>query len=437
MGRTKLRLLTVGGALAIAALAASPRAATPAATTAWVHGRWFDGTLFKPVDVYTSDGRITLERPARIDRTIDLAGGYVTGAFGEAHNHNIPSDDTDRSIRSYLEQGIFYVMIQANQPGAPARLAGRLNTPASVDVAFANGVFTAPGGHPTRLVQRNIAGGGMQEVDLHDGFILAAASPADVDRIWRDDVRPQHPDFIKMILAYSEDRVAGIPRPTDSDRHGLDPALASSVVTKAHADGLRVSAHVESACDFDVAVHAGADVIAHLPGFWPAEQRITAKGWGIYEISDAIAAEAGRRHVTVVTTIGESLRLLDTPQGAALRQPLLNVYRQNLDRLRRHAVRLAIGSDQFRSTSVPEALDIRKAGLLSSAEVLRALTIDTAATIFPKRAPFGLAEGSPADFLVFAEDPLADLTAIRRIARRVKAGETLAPPAAQHEDRKD
>jgi len=425
MGRTKLRLLTFVFALAIAALAASPRAAAPSAVTAWVHGRWFDGTTFKPVDVYTSGARITLKRPARIDRTIDLAGGYVTGAFGEAHNHNIPSDDTDRSIRTYLEQGIFYVMIQANQPGAPAELAGRINTPSSVDVAFANGAFTAPGGHPTRLVKRNIAGGGMQETDLHDGFILAAASTADVDRIWRDSVRTQHPDFIKMILAYSEDRVAGIPSPADSDRYGLDPALALYIVNKAHADGLRVSAHVESGYDFDVAVNAGADVVAHFPGFWPADERIKAKGFGIYEISDEIAAEAGRRHVTVVTTIGESLRLFETPQGAALREPLLKVYRQNLERLRRHGVRLAIGSDQFRSTSVPEALDIRKAGLLSSAELLRALSIDTAATIFPKRAPFGFAEGAPADFLVFAEDPLADFATIRRIARRVKAGETL------------
>jgi imidazolonepropionase-like amidohydrolase len=265
----------------------------------------------------------------------------------------------------------------------------------------------------------------MQEVDLHDGFILAAASTADVDRIWRDSVRKERPDFIKIILTYSEDRVAGVPRPADSDRHGLDPALAPYIVNKAHADGLRVSAHVESAYDFDVAINAGADVIAHFPGFWPAEDRIKAKGWTIYEISDAIAAKAARQRTAVVTTIGESLRLMETAQGAAFRDPLLKVYRQNFARLRAHAVRLAIGSDQFRSTSVPEALDIHKAGLLPPAELLRALTTDAAATIFPRRAPFGLAEGAPADFLVFADDPLADFTAIQRISRRVKAGETL------------
>jgi imidazolonepropionase-like amidohydrolase len=265
----------------------------------------------------------------------------------------------------------------------------------------------------------------MREVDLHDGFMLAASSAADVDRIWRDSIRTQHPDFIKIILTYSEDRVAGVPRPTDTDRHGLDPALVPDIVKRAHADGLRVSAHVESAYDFDVAINAGVDVIAHFPGFWPREARVAEKGWGIYEISDEIARKAGRQHTAVVTTIGESLRLIETKAGEAMREPLLKVYRQNLARLRQHGVRLAIGSDQFRSTSVPEALDIHKAGLLPAAELLRALSTDAAATIFPKRAPFGLAEGAPADFLVFTEDPLADFTAIQRISRRVKAGETL------------
>ena len=81
------------------------------------------------------------------------------GAVGEAHNHNIPSDNTDRTIRTYLEQGIFYVMIQTNVPDASAKLKALMNRPDSVDVLFANGSFTAPGGHPTALVRRNIANG--------------------------------------------------------------------------------------------------------------------------------------------------------------------------------------------------------------------------------------------------------------------------------------
>lgn len=423
MGRTHLRALIPIVAFALAV----PVLARPAPSiTAWTNGRWFDGTRFVATEVYSIGPKLTMKHPARIDRRVDLANGYVTGAFGEAHNHNIPSPDTDATIRTYLAQGIYYVMIQGNLPDAPAALAGKINTPTSVDVAFANGLFTAPGGHPTALVRRNIANGGMTEADLTKGFILAASSKDDVDRLWARVVRPHRPDFVKLALVYSEDREAGVAPPANSDRYGLDPALVPYIARKAHGDGLRVSAHVESARDFEIAVNAGADVIAHFPGFWPDPARIAAKGTAIYEISEAAAATAGRHHVTVVTTLGEALRTFESDaKYAATGEQMMRVYRANLSRLSAHNVRLAVGSDQFRSTSVPEALTLARAGLLSPAALLRALTINTPAAIFPKRAPFGLAEDAPADFLVFENDPLADFTAITRIARRVKAGEEL------------
>jgi hypothetical protein len=422
-------LLCAAASLLAAASPAIPR------TTAWTNGQWFDGASFRRVDVYSVGGRLTLRRPKTVDGTVDLAGGYVTGAFGEAHNHNIPGVDTPANIRTYLAQGIYYVMIQANTPESPEKLKALIDSPVSVDVAFANGVFTSPGGHPTALVQRNVKNGGMTPADLDGGFLLPVTTTTDVDRRWWAQVRKQHPDFVKIILVYSEDRMAGVPRPTDSDRHGLDPALAGYIVKRAHRDGLRVSAHVESAYDFDVAVKARVDMIAHMPGFWPDPPRIARKGIGIYEISEEAARRAGRQHVVVVTTIGESLRSILDPAGkaakdhpdlVALRDSVLDVYRHNLDVLARNGVRIAIGSDQFRGTSLLEATTIDKAGLMTAPALLRAFTTDAAAAIFPKRAPFGLAEGAPADFLVFGENPLADFTAVERPRRRVKAGVELA-----------
>jgi hypothetical protein len=431
----RARLSTLAGCgLAVALLLTGAVAAAPPQATAWTNGQWFDGQSFRRIDVYSVGPRLTLKRPKAVDRTVDLAGGYVTGAFGEAHNHNIPSGDTAATIRTYLAQGIYYVMIQANQPAARESLRPLVNTPTSVDAAFSNGLFTSPGGHPTALVERNIRNGGMTAEDRDGGFLVPVASNDDVDRQWWTRVRKQGPDFVKIVLVYSEDRVAGVPRPTDSDRHGLDPALAARIVKLAHKDGLRVSAHVESAYDFEVAVRARADVIAHMPGFWPVPERIAAQGIGLYRISEDAARRAGRQRVTVVTTFGESLRAItqpssadarDNPELAALRQPLLDMYRHNLAVLTRHGVRIAIGSDQFRSTSIPEALALHEAGLMTPTALLRALTTDTAATVFPKRAPFGLAEGAPADFLVFDESPLADFTAIQRVRRRVKAGTEL------------
>src|SRR5262245_37523179 len=93
--------------------------------TAWTNGLWFNGSSYGRADVYSVEGKLKLERPPTIDRTVDLAGGYVTPAFGEAHNHNIPGAES-----TYVARGIFYVMIQQNVPGA--------RRPRSIDVAFAN-----------------------------------------------------------------------------------------------------------------------------------------------------------------------------------------------------------------------------------------------------------------------------------------------------------
>ena len=409
------------GVLVLLALGLAAASAQEPEIVAWRNGAWFDGTGFQRVDVYSIGDRLTLKKPSRFDRAVDLTGRFLTGAFGEAHNHNIPSGDTERTVRTYLEQGIFYVMIQTNVPQAPATLKGQINRPDSVDVLFANGSFTAPGGHPTALVRRNVTNGGMTTEDLDGGFLQPVSSREDIDRVWASRVQTQQPDFIKLTLVYSEDRVAAIPRP-ESDRHGLDPSLASYLVGKAHGRRLRVSAHVESAYDFEVAVAAQADLIAHMPGFWPDADRIRSKGAGIYRISEDAARQAGRQGIVVITTVGEVLRMTATP---AERQQILDVLRWNFDVLRRHGVKIAIGSDQYRSTSVPEALTIAQAGLMTTAEVLQSLSVTTPAAIFPQRAPFGLVEGAPANFIAFERNPLVDLEAIARVSLRVKGGREL------------
>jgi len=45
--------------------------------------------------------------------------------------------------------------------GAAQTLAGRINVPASIDVAFAKSGFSGPGGNPSALVERNIKSGRM------------------------------------------------------------------------------------------------------------------------------------------------------------------------------------------------------------------------------------------------------------------------------------
>jgi imidazolonepropionase-like amidohydrolase len=183
-----------------------------------------------------------------------------------------------------------------------------------------------------------------------------------------------------------------------------------------------VSAHVESAYDFDVAVAARADLIAHLPGFWPDAERIKTKGPRIYRISEDAARRAARQGTVVISTVGDVLRENTAPDA---QRQVIDVLRWNFDVLKRHGVKIAIGSDEFRSTSVPEALAIAQAGLMTRAEVLQSLSVTTPTAIFPQRAPFGLAEGAPASFIAFDRNPLEDLESITRVSLRVKGGREL------------
>src|SRR5215510_12223026 len=132
-----------------------------------------------------------------------------------------------------------------------------------------------------------------------------------------------------------------------------------------------------------------------------SSSRIAAKGLDVYRIGEESAKRAGAAKTRLITTIYETLKTVnERPEYAAVRQPVNDLLRHNFKVLTDAGVVIAIGSDQFRTSSVAEALEIHKAGLMPPAALLRALSTDGAATIFPSGAPFGLVDGARADFLV-------------------------------------
>lgn len=86
---------------------------------------------------------------------------------------------------------------------------------------FSNGVLTSPGGHPLALVQRDIERGAMTPQDGEGGFYYTIASPADLDQKW-PMLLATKPDFIKTILAYSEEFEQRKADPKYFSRRGLD-----------------------------------------------------------------------------------------------------------------------------------------------------------------------------------------------------------------------
>jgi imidazolonepropionase-like amidohydrolase len=398
-----------------------------ARTYAVVNGRWFDGRRFVARTWWVVGGTLRVRPPARVDSVLDLAGAYVVPPFGEAHNHNIESPSRiDAFVARYLRDGVFYVQNPNNLPGARAALAGRVNTPASVDVTFANGGLTARDGHPIGLVRRNVARGIMGPEDGDGAFYWVVNDSAALARRW-PAILAGRPDFLKTYLLYSEEYA----RRRDDTAYvawkGLDPALLPLVVRRAHAAGLRVATHVETAADFRAAVAAGVDQIVHTPGFRGDEHEQFPADTRRYEVTDADAARAARQGTVVVTTLGGFAPLDPAGPDSARRRRADALAARNLRTLTRHGVRLALGSDSYGDTSAGEAWYLHGLGVLSNAELLRLWSMATPRAIFPGRRIGRFAAGAEASFLALAGDPLADFGNVRRIVLRVKQGRILTP----------
>lgn len=387
---------------------------------AFINGNWFDGQTFKKAEFYSEDGMLSDTPPAHIDSVIDLAGGYVVPPFGEAHNHNVEwyGDERFTKLRDkYLKDGIFYVKNPNNVPRLVAPLKkGRINTPESIDVSFANGSFTAPGGHPMEIAKRNIDRKLWTDADGEGGFYYEIERAEDFDKKW-PMLKKTGPDFIKTYLLYSEEFRKRARDTSYFGWKGLDPDLLKFIVARIHRDGYRVSTHVETSMDFHYALLAGVDEINHMPGF-----RANADyGLEKYMITAADALLAARSKTVVVTTMGSAINaVVGKTDSASIRYK--NMIEYNFRVLKNHGVILAIGTDAYSQNSRFEIDNIAKLNIFSNLDVLKMWSENTALTIFPHRKIGRLASGFEANFLVLGGSPLDDFANTSRIVLRVKSG---------------
>jgi Amidohydrolase family len=401
-----------------------------AETVAFVNGLWFDGRGFGPKTAYAVDGDLTFRRPAHIASTIDLSGGYVLPPFGEAHNHNVePLNKIPPLVERYLRHGIFYVKNPDCLPNTREKLAGQINTPSTIDVTFSNGGFTGSGGHPIEFQKRNIERGIWTEADGEGAFYYVTDNVADLERKWPAHLAT-HPDFIKTYLLYSEEYEARRSDDAFFGWKGLDPSLLKTFVAKAHAAGLRVSTHIESAADFHYAVAAHVDEINHMPGF-RMHADVRQHPVSTFEVQEADAKLAAAQGIFVVTTLVGATAFDPTGPDAAKRgaQDALNV--RNLKLLYASGVKIAIGSDSYRVDSLPEALYLASLGAVDNLALLKMWCESTVQTIFPRRKLGFLKEGYEANFIVLDGDPIANFANVNRVRMRVKRGQVIPLPGEE------
>jgi cytosine/adenosine deaminase-related metal-dependent hydrolase len=399
-----------------------------AETVEWRDARWFTGSGFVGGDRYSEDGVFLAARPAKVDRVVDLGGRHAVPPFGDAHHHGIDSNDgLEDKIIVFLEAGIFYVK---NPNVIPELLTpdvrARLNRRHTLDIVFSNGGLTSPGGHPVPLHEYLASLGVFQNLtpqQMEGRAWFTIADDADLDAKW-PRILAGKPDFIKTFLLFSEEFEGRKPLLREDGRpnRGLDPRVLRSVVSRAHAAGLRVTTHIDTARDFENAVDAGVDEVNHLP---QPDQRFSPD-LSAYVITPQAARRAAARGVTVVTTASTTERLSPNLNREWIPGMRAN-QAANLRTLLEAGVKIAIGSDGISGerrfvTARDEVRFLVANRMLTPLELLRAWSVDTAKTIFPARRVGELAPGFEASFLVLEGDPLRDPANLERIQVRVKQG---------------
>jgi cytosine/adenosine deaminase-related metal-dependent hydrolase len=412
-----LRFLVLAGWLLATALAhahAQPFQASAPLSWELKNARWFDGEKLQKGNLYVEHGVFTAKRPAKVNRKMDLRGQQVLiNPLAEAHNHNLQTAwGFNRFAQVYLDEGVFYAQMLCGDPTnvAEVRALAALNT--GPETAFVSACITSSDGYPLAAVLRDPT----PEAVAAQKQLVIVDSPEQAQAQW-PAIRARGGSIIRVVLAHNERaELRGVP---EMFGHlGMSADTVATLTRLAHADGLRVAAHVESAADFDAAVAAGVDWIAHLPGYFNTLGVAPEQ----FLISETSAARAAAQHIAVITTLAATdLFKLDPEPLAALRE----AQRRNLERLTTAGVALLIGSDVFIGTARAEVHTLDALGVLPRSTILRLATRDTPRALFPKRRIGCFEPGCEASFLLLAGDPLADLAQIDMPLLRVMQGRLL------------
>jgi hypothetical protein len=400
-------------------------------------GQWFDGLRFVAGSRWVRGG-VFIPRPSRAaDSVVSLAGQWMVPPYGDAHTHSPDGMPTYDMVRSaYLTNGVFYVQTLANTVTGRRGMSGVLGMPHQPDVAFADAAITATGGHPHILYERiaqNRWGMWKSDDELREAFNGRAS---DNNAYIRYDSLPQLDSIVarlarnpapvlKVMLLESERHAALVRDSARSGQYGLNPALLPPLVRAAHALGRRVWAHVETPTDMRIALDAGVDAFAHVPGYGAADRPDSTLASLI--IPPSVVAEAGQRRVlmTVTAAIGLGSAGVDT----ARQRRFTTVVRRNIRALHQAGVRVLVGSDTYSDSRIIRTEPRAVAELLGLSPVqrLRLWAVDTPQAIFPNRRIGVLAPTYEASVLALRCNPLGNADCLTDIARRLKQGVWIAP----------
>ena len=320
---------------------------------------------------------------------VDLAGKTVMPGIVNAHIH-LASDRETRTdqLQHYAYYGQSLVVSLGLDEGEDAfEMRGEMVPDGARSQSAGRGITSPEPGRsevPHWVTTQEEARAAVREV---------AAQQADFVKIWVDDRGGQY------------------------DR--LSPELYGAVIDEAHANGLRVTAHVFRLEDAKGLLRAGIDAFAHgirdmdiddeLVALWQERPNVVLvpnlPGPGVAEdlswLSGSVPAEQVERM---------QANSVDRPAA----QESFGIQARNLNRLSQEGITIAFGTDGSSPWAVHQELaDMVRTGM-SPADVIVAATGNSAE--FVGADDLGMvAAGGSADFLVLDANPLDDIANTRMI----------------------
>lgn len=406
----------------------------------FTNGNWWQKNRFVSKTIYSVDGKFSFQKPVHIDSTINLEGQFCIPPFGDAHTHNLDgSYGLKEMIAQYLKEGVFYVQVLGNYGSGAVQSRKILKKENTVEATYANGLLTATYGHgfyPYEPMAMGfyIPADQFKYADSVKKSRLAANnayyfldSIAEVDTKW-PLIMKYKPDQLKICLLdaanYTEKRKA-----EKVDDYGVSPEVAAYIVQKAHAEGLRVVAHVETADDARLCAKIGVDALAHLPGYgWNGDETSRTK-YCMIKADIKLFKKAG---ITIVPTMninhsaeykGNGIFIQHPEQSAAL----LKYKTTMLRALYKSEVPIALGSDYYGKGIAPEFDSLLTHSVFTNQQLINCLTKQTPQHIFPGRKIGEIKEGYEASFLTLKENPLQKIETLKNIQQRIKKGIFIKP----------
>jgi imidazolonepropionase-like amidohydrolase len=377
----------------------------------------FDGEALLPATtVVVQDGIITALGPDAAvpegTEIVDGSGRTLLPGLIDAHVHVF----TPAMLQQAAVFGVTTVLDMFTDEGFAAQMraeqaAGPVT--ARADMLSAGTLATSPDGHGAQF-----------------GIDIDTLTAPDQAEQWVADRVAAGADYIKVVIESGEEM--GFTQPT------LDEDTVRAVIEAAHAQGLSVVTHVQTAEAAAMAVSAGTDGLAHMFSDEVPDQALidAMVANDVFVIPTFSVFQSIGADDLVDTTIAQDERLSPFLSPADL-QSLASPYHgfedlsfqvalEGIELLRAAGVRILAGTDApnpgtaFGASMHRELELLTQAGLTPS-EALAAATSGNADT-------FGLtdrgrvAEGQLADLVLVEGDPTLDITATRDIVAVYRQG---------------